>query len=167
MVLRIVAFAAVLAAALCPCEAASAPVAVESGVEIDFAGRAGQVKAVNGVCESPTTAGGVKALGRVGIWSKRALPYNKFEFIFGDDLADTKRKGKTAKVEVRVLTDLNGAALPEVKVGGMVLVGGSQKDGITTFAAEDTTFVKGSNMVEIAAPEDMTLYDFSVRVTFR
>ena len=89
-----------------------------------------------------------------------------FEFVFGDDLAAAKRKGKTAKVEVRVLTDLNGAALPKVKVRGKALSGASQKDGIATFAADANTFVKGTNMVEIAAPEDMTLYDFSVRVMY-
>ena len=91
---------------------------------------------------------------------------HKFEFIFGDDLAAAKRKGKIAKVEVRVLTDLNGATLPNVKVLGKALSGVSQKDGIATFAADAKTFVKGSNMVEIVAPEDMTLYDFSVRVMY-
>ena len=84
----------------------------------------------------------------------------------GDDLVAAKRKGKTAKVDVHVLTDLNGTVLPKVKVLGKALSGVSQKDGIATFAADAKTFVKGSNMVEIVAPEDMTLYDFSVRVMY-
>ena len=90
-----------------------------------------------------------------------------FEFVFGDDLSAAKRKGKAAKVEVSVLTDLNGAELPKVTVRGKALAGVSQKDGIATFAADDKTFVKGVNIVEIAAPEAMMLYDFSVRLTFR
>ena len=90
-----------------------------------------------------------------------------FEFVFGDDLAAANRKGKTAKVEVRVLTDLKGENLPIVKVRGKALTDGTQKDGIATFQADNATFVKGENAVEFVAPEDMTLYDFSVRVTFR
>ena len=91
---------------------------------------------------------------------------HKFEFVFGDDLAAAKRKGRTAKVTVSVLTDLNGAALPKVKVRGKALSGVLQKDGVATFAADAKTFVKGANMVEIAAHEDMTLHDFSVRVMY-
>ena len=92
---------------------------------------------------------------------------HEFEFVFGDDLAAARRKGKTAKIEVRVLTDLKGENLPIVKVRGKALAGDTKKDGIATFPADDSTFAKGENAVEIVAPEDMTLYDFSVRVTFR
>ena len=90
-----------------------------------------------------------------------------FDFIFGDDLAAAKRKGKSAKVEVRVLTDLKGTRPPTIKVRGKVLAGGMQNDGISSFVADDVTFVKGENAVEIVAPEVMTLSDFAVHVTFR
>ena len=90
-----------------------------------------------------------------------------FEFIFGDDLAASKKKGKQAKIAVCVLTDLKGTAAPTVRVRGTTLAGGTQKDGIATFFVEDICFAKGVNAVEIIAPEDMTLYDFSVRVTFK
>ena len=92
---------------------------------------------------------------------------HKFEFVFGDDFASAKWKGKDKKVEVSVLTDLKGTASPTVKVRGRALAGGTQKDGITTFAADERTFAKGANDVEIVAPDGMTLYDFSVRVSFR
>ena len=92
---------------------------------------------------------------------------HSFEFIFGDDLAAAKRKGKTAKVEVRVLTDLKDATLPTVKVRGKVLAGGTQEEGLATFIADEATFIKGENAVEIIAPAAMTLHDISVRVTFR
>ena len=90
-----------------------------------------------------------------------------FDFIFGDDLAAAKRKGKSAKVEVRVLTDLKGTRQPTIKVRGKVLAGGMQNDGISSFVVDDVTFVKGENAVEIIAPEVMTLSDFAVHVTFR
>ena len=92
---------------------------------------------------------------------------HSFDFIFGDDLAAAKRKGKTAKVEVRVLTDLKDATLPTIKVRGNALGGGMQKDGIATFIADDATFVKGENAVEIIASAAMTLHDFSVHVKFQ
>ena len=91
---------------------------------------------------------------------------HKFEFVFGDDLAAAKRKGKTAKVDVRVLTDLKGTASPNVKVRGKTLAGATQKDGMATFFVDDRCFVKGANAVEVIAPDDMTLYDFSVHVSF-
>ena len=91
----------------------------------------------------------------------------EFDFFFGDDLAAAKRKGKTAKVEVRVLTDLKDATLPTIKVRGNALGGGMQKDGIATFIADDATFVKGENAVEIIASAAMTLHDFSVHVKFQ
>ena len=91
---------------------------------------------------------------------------HSFDFIFGDDLAAAKRKGKAAKVVVRVLTDLKDTTLPTVKVRGKALTGGTQKNGIATFVADDATFAKGENAVEIIAPENMTLLDFFVRVTF-
>ena len=89
-----------------------------------------------------------------------------FEFVFGDDLAAASRKGLMPQVEVRVLTDLAGDRLPTVKIRGTALAGGTQKDGIATFVADDATFIKGANSVEIVAPEAMTLHDFSVQVTF-
>ena len=92
---------------------------------------------------------------------------HSFDFVFGDDLAAAKRKGKTAKVEVRVLTDLKDATLPTIKVRGNALGGGMQKDGIATFIADDATFVKGENAVEIIASAAMTLHDFSVHVKFQ
>ena len=67
---------------------------------------------------------------------------------------------------VRVLTDLKDTTLPTVKVRGKALTGGTQKNGIATFVADDATFAKGENAVEIIAPENMTLLDFFVRVTF-
>ena len=90
-----------------------------------------------------------------------------FDFVFGDDLAAARRKGKSAKVVVCVLTDLKGNRPPTVKVRGKALTGGKQKDGISSFVVDDVTFVKGENSVEIVAPEVMTLSDFAVHVTFR
>ena len=81
--------------------------------------------------------------------------------------AAAKKKGKQAKIEVRVLTDLKGTASPTVKVRGKTLAGGTQKDGIANFSVDDRCFVKGANTVEVIAPDDMTLYDFSVRVAFQ
>ena len=65
------------------------------------------------------------------------------------------------------MTDLKGTASPTVKVRGKALASGTQKDGMATFSADDSCFAKGANAVEIIAPDDMTLYDFSVRVSFR
>ena len=90
---------------------------------------------------------------------------HSFEFVFGDDFGSAKWKGKDKKVEVLVLTDLSGTALPTVKVRGRALAGGMQSAGIATFAADEETFAKGTNDVEIVAPGGMTLYDFSVRVS--
>ena len=90
-----------------------------------------------------------------------------FDLVFGDNLAAAKKKGRQAKIEVRVLTDLKGAASPTVKVRGKTLAGGTQKDGMATFFVDDRCFVKGANAVEVIAPDDMTLYDFSVNVSFR
>ena len=92
---------------------------------------------------------------------------HSFEFVFGDDIKAAKKKGKQAKIEVRVLTDLKGTASPTVKVRGETLAGGTQKDGVATFFVDDSCFAKGENTVEIIAPDDMTLYDFSVNVSFR
>ena len=50
---------------------------------------------------------------------------------------------------------------------GMHIIGGMQKDGIATFIADDATFVKGENAVEIIASAAMTLHDFSVHVKFQ
>ena len=101
------------------------------------------------------------------IISLAANASHAFDFVFGDDLAAAKRKGKSAKVEVRVLTDLKGTRQPTIKVRGKVLAGGMQNDGISSFVVDDVTFVKGENAVEIIAPEVMTLSDFAVHVTFR
>jgi hypothetical protein len=90
-----------------------------------------------------------------------------FDLVFGDDFAAARRKGVRPTVKVQVLTSLEGTLPPTVKVRGKALADGSQKKGIATFAVEETCFAKGDNAVEIVAPEDMTLYDFSVRVTFR
>lgn len=92
---------------------------------------------------------------------------HSFDLVFGDDLAAAKKMGKRAKVEVFVLTDLKGTVPPVVKVRGKALAGGVQKDGIATFAVDDACFAKGENMVEVIAPDDMTLYDFSVHVSFQ
>ena len=89
-----------------------------------------------------------------------------FEFVFGDDLAAARRKGLKPTVTVQVLTDLKGTRPPTVKVRGAALAGGTQKDGIATFAVDETCFAKGENAVEVVAPEDLTLADFSVRVSF-
>ena len=90
-----------------------------------------------------------------------------FDFVFGDDIAAAKRKGKSAKVEVRVLTDLKGTRPPTIKVRGKVLADGMQNDGISSFVVDDATFVNGENAVEIVAPEVMTFSDFAVHVSFR
>ena len=66
-----------------------------------------------------------------------------------------------------MLTDLKDATLPTVKVRGKVLAGGTQEEGLATFIADEATFIKGENAVEIIAPAAMTLHDISVRVTFR
>ena len=92
---------------------------------------------------------------------------HSFDFIFGDNLAAAKRKGKTAKVVVRIMTDLKGELPPAVKIRGKSLAGGTQKNGIATFIANDETFVKGENAIEIVAPEAMTLLDFAVSVKFQ
>ena len=92
---------------------------------------------------------------------------HKFEFVFGDDFASAKWKKKAKKVEVLVLTDQAGTTPPTVKVRGRALAGGTQDAGVATFAADEKTFAKGANGIEITAPEDMTLYDFSVRVAAR
>ena len=54
-----------------------------------------------------------------------------------------------------------------MKVRGKALAGGVQKDGVATFIVDDACFAKGENMVEVIAPDDMTLYDFSVHVSFQ
>ena len=89
-----------------------------------------------------------------------------FEFVFGDDLAAAKRKGLTPTIVVSVMTDLDGELPPTVKVRGKTLSGGVQEGGVATFAVDDETFAKGGNMVEIVAPKQMELCDFSVKVTF-
>ena len=92
---------------------------------------------------------------------------HSFDLVFGDDIAAAKRKGKAAEITVQVLTDLKGPTAPVVKVRGRAIAGGTQKDGIATFVADETCFAKGENAVEIIAPEDMTLGDFSVEVKWR
>ncbi len=89
-----------------------------------------------------------------------------FELAFGDDLAAARRKGLVPKIEVSVMTDLPEDRLPAVRVRGKMLAGGVQKDGIAIFGADDETFAKGGNAVEITVPEATMLRDFSVRVTF-
>lgn len=89
-----------------------------------------------------------------------------FEFVFGDDFAAARQKGLVPRIEVRVLTDLDGDRPPTLKIRGAELACTTQKDGVATFIADDATFVKGANPVEIAAPEAMTLHDFSVKVEF-
>ena len=99
----------------------------------------------------------------------RRLPargVHSFELVFGDDLAAARRKGLVPKIEVSVMTDLPEGRLPVVRVRGKVLAGGVQKDGVAIFTADDETFAKGGNAVEIAVPEATMLRDFSVRVTF-
>lgn len=91
---------------------------------------------------------------------------HEFEFVFGDDLAAARRKGLVPRIEVRVLTDLEGVRPPTLRIRGTELAGGAQKEGVATFVADDATFAKGANLVEIVAPEAMTLHDFSVTVRF-
>ena len=91
---------------------------------------------------------------------------HRFELIVGDDFAAARRRGRKPRITVQVLTDLAGAALPVVTVNGHALAGGAAEDGIATFLSDDSIFVKGVNTVEIAAPEETTLRDFSMRVRF-
>lgn len=91
---------------------------------------------------------------------------HRFELIVDDDFAAARRKGREPRITVQVLTDLPGDVLPRVTVGGHALEGGSAKDGIATFPADDALFVKGVNDVEITVPEATTLRDFAMRVRF-
>ncbi len=91
---------------------------------------------------------------------------HRFELIVGDDFAAARRKGREPRITVQVLTDLPGDVLPRVTVAGHALEGGSAKDGIATFPADDALFVKGVNDVEITVPETTTLRDFAMRVRF-
>ena len=91
---------------------------------------------------------------------------HQFELIVGDDFAAARRKGVEPRIEVQVLTDLPDTALPSVTVNGRALEGGTAKDGIATFPADDALFAKGVNQIEITVSEATTLRDFAMRVRF-